>query len=279
MNVHAGLRPTTPAELAHQIELGDVSKTFAAVRALDSVSLAARAGRIACHHRTVGGRQDDALPDHRGSRDTGRGRLPHRREGRRLGSGGRAPRRLYVRVLRALSAPDGAGERAVAADRAQRSRDRHRRRRCRAGFPRDTPPQRAVAGRIVRRPETAGRARAHPRPKARRDAARRADLPSRRQAAPQAALRNPPHRHVATIADALVHARCDGSAIGRGSRCRHRRGPHRADRHAGGTVAPAGDGAGGTPRRRSADEPASGTRRIRMGPGARHSCAPNFAFR
>ena len=30
-----GLRPTTPAELAHQIELGDVSKTFAAVRALD----------------------------------------------------------------------------------------------------------------------------------------------------------------------------------------------------------------------------------------------------
>ena len=46
MNVHAGLRPTTPAELAHQIELGDVSKTFAAVRALDSVSLAARAGEL-----------------------------------------------------------------------------------------------------------------------------------------------------------------------------------------------------------------------------------------
>jgi ABC-type sugar transport system ATPase subunit len=32
--------------LAHQIELGDVSKTFAAVRALDSVSLAARAGEL-----------------------------------------------------------------------------------------------------------------------------------------------------------------------------------------------------------------------------------------
>ena len=46
MNVHAGLRPTTPAEVAHQIELGDVSKTFAAVRALDSVSLAARAGEL-----------------------------------------------------------------------------------------------------------------------------------------------------------------------------------------------------------------------------------------
>ena len=46
MNVHAGLRPTTPAELAHQIELGDVSKTFAAVRALDSVSLTARAGEL-----------------------------------------------------------------------------------------------------------------------------------------------------------------------------------------------------------------------------------------
>ena len=39
MNVHAGLRPTMPVELAHQIELCDVSKTFAAVRALDSVSL------------------------------------------------------------------------------------------------------------------------------------------------------------------------------------------------------------------------------------------------
>ena len=46
MNVHAGLRPTTPAELTHQIELGDVSKTFAAVKALDSVSLAARAGEL-----------------------------------------------------------------------------------------------------------------------------------------------------------------------------------------------------------------------------------------
>jgi ABC-type sugar transport system ATPase subunit len=46
VNVHAGLRPTTPAELAHQIELGDVSKTFAAVRALESVSLTARAGEL-----------------------------------------------------------------------------------------------------------------------------------------------------------------------------------------------------------------------------------------
>ena len=46
MNVHAGLRPTMPVELAHQIELCDVSKTFAAVRALDSVSLAARTGEL-----------------------------------------------------------------------------------------------------------------------------------------------------------------------------------------------------------------------------------------
>ena len=201
--------------------------------------------------------------------------------GRDVASVPAAARRVayMFEVLRALSAPDGAGERDVAPDRAERSRDRHRRRRRLAGCPRDTPPECAVAGRVVRRPEAAGRARAHPRPKARRDAARRADLPSRRQAAPQAALRDPPHRHVAAIADALVHARCDGSAVGRGSRCRHRRGPHRADRHAGGTVAPAGDGAGGTPRRRSADEPASGTPRIPCGPGARHSCAPSFAFR
>jgi ABC-type sugar transport system ATPase subunit len=46
VNVHAGLRPTTAAELAHQIELDDVSKAFAAVQALDKVSLAARAGEL-----------------------------------------------------------------------------------------------------------------------------------------------------------------------------------------------------------------------------------------
>jgi multiple sugar transport system ATP-binding protein len=46
VNVHADLRPTMPAELAHQIELCDLSKTFAAVRALDAVSLAAHPGEL-----------------------------------------------------------------------------------------------------------------------------------------------------------------------------------------------------------------------------------------
>jgi len=46
VNVHAGLRPTTPAELTHQVELCEISKTFAAVRALAKVSLAARPGEL-----------------------------------------------------------------------------------------------------------------------------------------------------------------------------------------------------------------------------------------
>ena len=115
VNVHAGLRPTTPAELAHQIELGDVSKTFAAVRALDSVSLAARAGELLAITGPSGAGKTTLCRIVAGLETPDAGDLPHRREGCRLGSGGRAPRRLHVRVLRALSAPDGAGERDVAA--------------------------------------------------------------------------------------------------------------------------------------------------------------------
>lgn len=46
MNIHAGLRPTTPAEVTQQIELCDISKTFAAVKALDAVSLTVRPGEL-----------------------------------------------------------------------------------------------------------------------------------------------------------------------------------------------------------------------------------------
>jgi ABC-type sugar transport system ATPase subunit len=54
VNIHAGLRPTTPAEVTHQIELCDISKTFAAVKALDAVSLTGRPGELLAVTRPSG---------------------------------------------------------------------------------------------------------------------------------------------------------------------------------------------------------------------------------
>jgi ABC-type sugar transport system ATPase subunit len=46
VNVHAGFMRTTPAELAHGVELREISKSFAAVEALAGVSLTAGPGEL-----------------------------------------------------------------------------------------------------------------------------------------------------------------------------------------------------------------------------------------
>ena len=122
MNAHPDFLRAPTAGAGAALELRGIAKNFGPVAALQSVSLTVRPGEVLAVTGPVGRRQDDAVPGRRRPRDAGQGPLPDRGARRRRGAGGPAPRRLHVRILRALSAHDGARQRHVAAARAQRPR-------------------------------------------------------------------------------------------------------------------------------------------------------------
>ena len=216
--------------VAHQIELGDVSKTFATVRALDSVSLAARAGELLAITgpsgagkttlcRIVAGLETpDAGVCRIAGRDVGPVPAAARRVAYMFESYALYPH-LTVRenVMSPLVAPNGRGTDIGVVDALLDVLEiRHLSARLPADLSGGQKQRVALARTLVQRPAVT----LLDEPISHLDAKLRHKLRSEIR----------PHRHVAAIADALVHARCDGSAVGRGSRSRHRRGPHRADR-------------------------------------------------
>ena len=89
MNVHAGFMRTASAELPHGVELRGISKSFSAVKALASISLASvRPGELLAITGPSGAGKTTLCRIIAGLETPDEGRLPHRRAECRRGSGG-----------------------------------------------------------------------------------------------------------------------------------------------------------------------------------------------